>query len=138
MGVQAFSGSFSSGQAGSHRHAAPYQGGISPTGGGRMRKQRGGRITNRLRRQTGGRGRPIRKQTGGRSRPVRRQTGGRGRPIRRQTGGGGGYVFASTGQPYNGQIVEAGGSFYTTTTGTIEGNSQKVMTSSEYNHNKPG
>jgi len=223
MGVQAFSGSFSSGQAGSHRHAAPYQGGISPTGGGRMRKQRGGRarpirkqtgghshvidhkhsvtIPNnweldypntdlgldtfgaqplggsnqdqyapmtrtddggehgghygpwagenvvrsgrgrkgeRVRKQTGGRGRPIRRQVGGRARPVRKQTGGRGRPIRRQVGGGGGYVYEATGQPYTGQVVEAGGLFYTTTTGTIEGNSQKVMTLSAYNHNKPG
>ena len=74
-----------------------------------------------------------------RTRPVRRQTGGRTMPVRRQQGGGaGGYVYEATGQPYNGQVVEAGGLFYTTITGTIEGNSQKVMTLSEYNHNKTG
>ena len=100
----------------------PWEGGTPPVGGF----------------QRGGRTRPVRRQTGGRARPIRRQVGGRGRPIRRQVGGGGGYVYEATGQPYNGQVVEAGGLFYTTITGTIEGNSQKVMTLSEYNYNKTG
>jgi len=44
--------SWSTDTAGSHRHAGPYQGGISPAGRGRMR--RGGRV----RRQMGGGGLP--------------------------------------------------------------------------------
>ena len=59
---------------------------------------------------------------------------GRTRSVKKQTGSR--YVYATTGQPYNGQVVEAGGSFYTTTTGTIEGNSVEVVTLSEYNNNK--
>ena len=76
-------------------------------------------------------------QKGGR---VGRQKGGRGRtkPVRRQTGGGSGYVFASTGHPYHGKVIEVGGAIFTTTGNTKESTSQKVITLSEYNRGKAG
>ena len=98
-------------------------------------------VLPRLRRQRGGRGRirskSTRRQRGGRTRPVRKQRGGKiNNRLRRQTGNGG-YVFASTGLLYTGQVVEVGGVMWSTTGNTKESTSQKVILKNDYNKNRP-
>ena len=113
---------------------------------GRRKKQMGGRSCPPGQMMSGGKcvstaGSGY--QKGGRTRPVTRQRGGKGggritNRLRRQNGGGNRYVFASTGQPYNGKVIDIGGSIFTTTTGTKEHNSQKVVSLAEYNKGKGG
>ena len=45
----------------------------------------------------------------------------------------GGYVNALTGAPYNGQIIDSGGLKFSTTSGTMQGDSFQVIEASKYN-----
>ena len=160
-----------------------------------VRKQRGGRTNGRntVKRQRGGRTRPVRRQRGGRGRK-RFQRGGHSHDfnhshavltspdylleseftdmwtgdliegtavmggahprgagqsvlsgngngkinnrLRRQTGSGG-YVFASTGLPYHGKVIDVGGATWSTTGNTKVATSQKVILKNDYNKNRP-
>jgi hypothetical protein len=58
---------------------------------------------------------------------------GNGEKMPSRRGSGNSYVFASTGQPYHGKVIEVGGIMFTTTGKTKESNSQKVILLGEYN-----